>query len=193
MELLFAHMNQHSRVSRESYDHFKTICSERTYKKDEFLVEEGEQSDNVFLILEGVAREYITTKSGEEKNKSLATKGHVVSSVKSSFYKTKSKIAIQALTDLSVIQAPFEDILFMCIMHQDLAHYKYRSLQFSYTELEDRTIDFLCLTAKERFIKFKERYPFMEFEIDKKHIASYLGTTVEELNEIQNSILKTQD
>ena len=59
-----------------------------------------------------------------------------------------------------------------------------------YASLENRTIELATLTAKDRYIKLKNRIPNIDNLIPQYHIASHLGITPIQLSRIRRDLLK---
>ena len=190
MDLLYLHMNSISRVSLETYEDFRTICEDKEYSNHHTLIEFGEVSNKMFFITEGITRTFYINSQGEEVNKSFGKKGELVASSESNFFKTPSQLSCQCLTNIKVIEANYDDIQKMCIKHKEIGYFQYKALQYNYANLEARIIDLLSYNTRERYIKFKEENPTIEFRIEPKHIASYLGISEQDLEDIKSSIIQ---
>ena len=54
---------------------------------------------------------------------------------------------------------------------------------------QERIMNNLSLTAEERFINFKNKYPELLQKVPQKHIASYLGVTPEFYSKMKKKLL----
>ena len=65
-------------------------------------------------------------------------------------------------------------------------------IQKAFVASQKRVIENFSLPAKERYIKFKSRYPNIEQRVPQYMIASYLGVTKEFLSKIKSQIIQNQ-
>ena len=65
-------------------------------------------------------------------------------------------------------------------------------LQRAYVASERRLVRSYSLTAKERYLKFRQDYPLIEQRVPQYMIASYLGITKEFLSKIRNQLILEQ-
>ena len=65
-------------------------------------------------------------------------------------------------------------------------------IQRAFVASQKRVINNLSLSAKERYLEFKQHYPNIEQRVPQYLIASYLGITKEFLSKVRGQIISDQ-
>lgn len=188
MEILFHHMNQISRVSRDSFQHYSKVFHQEIFKKNNHLIHYGQASNDVFFILDGIIQ---ISKFQNEKEviRKFAKKGEVIASNEANMFKTPSKVALKCLSDCSILRANYDQIQNLTLQYTDIAYFQQRAFQYQYSKMEENVADILSNSPKERYLKFKEEFLNYSHLVPKESLASYLHTDLETLEKIQQSFL----
>lgn len=160
--------------------------SERLYKRNEFLIKEGESNDAVFFVEKG-ALKIFTLIEDKEQIIRFAYSGSLVSALDTFISGTATQYYIQALKNSTVkmlSKNKFEQLLAENPKH--LKQWNDVLLQLI-KQMMEREIDLLTQSPIERYKNLLERSPRVFQEIPLKYIASYLRMSPETLSRIQKS------
>lgn len=159
-----------------------------TYKRNDFLLQEGQISRNEFLVVSGSLRQYIVDSKGKEQVLSLCINGWWCGDLRSFLNRTPTMYNIQSIENSEVFainQTNWERLFRTPKMDRRGRI----MLQYALIAKNDRIVRTKSLTAKERYNLFLKSYPEIHNRIPLKYIASYLGITPEFLSELRKSSL----
>lgn len=158
------------------------------YQKGKHLIMAGEIPDTIGFNLDGIFRFYYTDEEGNESTKSFSIKGKPVISYSALVQRRPSYFSIEALSDVSVLQFPFD--LWKEVMDSDLrwCPFTFKLVEAVYIMKEMRERSLLLENATTRYLNFRKDYPDLEGHIKLYHIASFLGMTPETLSRVRNKL-----
>ena len=90
-------------ISRESWDIFAAKLDFHDVKKADFLVRPGNEKRVIFIVMEGVARNYCLDEKGREYTKTFRGPGGVIGPYAEILEGVPSRYFIQAVTDLKCL------------------------------------------------------------------------------------------
>ena len=61
-------------------------------------------------------------------------------------------------------------------------------MELAFASFQNRILENLTLSAKQRYLNFVAAYPSIESEVKNYHIASYLGIATESLSRIRKEL-----
>lgn len=161
-----------------------TLFKEKTYKKGEYFLKEGNICKYVGFITKGMVR-YFVNVDGEEKNYGFGQENEYVSNYESFIPQNISKRNIQFL----------EDAELLLISHKDLERFYAEVLngerfgriivgQLFIQGLQDLD-SFYSDSPEIRYKKFVNDHPDLLQRIPQYHIASYIGVKPQSLSRIR--------
>lgn len=174
-------------ISDDEWDKFKNLLSVLHYKKEEYLVREGDIPEKLAFVVSGMFRAFYLTESGNEKTIVFRGKGKPLSAYSSFVKEQPAKFSIQALEESIVLYITIKD--FEKLMDGNsfwkinMGNY-YMKL---FIEKEKRERELLSDDAETKYRKFLQDYPGLENRIKHYHIASYLGITNVTLSRIRRN------
>lgn len=160
------------------------------YRPGEFVLREGEQVDQVGLVLSGHARSLKTDGAGAPLIVSLLERGSFLGILLAASRSRESPVAVQAQEPLSVLFFPAERLIFpcekICPEHSLLLRNFLDSVAEKSLELNDRIGCLLRPTVREKVCAYlrraamekgSDRIPAVEFSIplDRNAMAGYLN------------------
>lgn len=177
-------------INMDCWNELKTILSFKTIKKEDYFSKEGEKVRGLGFIQKGILRIYYLDDEGNEWNKHfLLENDFVAASV--SLHKN-SITNIQALSETEIIFFPIDSLMKLANKYKDILIF-IQKLTFLYLEQKQaREIDLLSKDAKDKYLAFKDKFPYLENKIQHFHIASYLGITPTQLSRIRKNIAHQQ-
>lgn len=188
MENYIKHLQEQIELTTEQVQLIEQHLVVKHLKKNEFILEEGDYSEEYFFVEQGVIRSYTIDENGKEHVVQFATENWIISDRNSTLCKKTAKFYIQAIEDSTIV-----------ILNEELNHLlnkinpAYNTAQLSLVQnhvrhLQDRIILLLSATAKTRYQEFIRLYPNQINRIPQWMIASYLGITPESLSRVRKEI-----
>jgi len=165
----------------------ESLFTLRKYKKGDTILNMGENTKVVCLILQGIVRGVYIDMEGEEITKCFSKEGEWCC-----FYNMlkdgPSEYWIEALEDCQVAEIKVDQI--------NNILKEYQQLRILYDELyntafmlnDEKGVSFQKMQAKERFYKFTNKYPDIEERVKQEYIASYIGITPSSLSRIKRKL-----
>ena len=171
-------------ISRESWDIFAAKLDFHDVKKADFLVRPGNEKRVIFIVMEGVARNYCLDEKGREYTKTFRGPGGVIGPYAEILEGVPSRYFIQAVTDLKCLSFQYSFYEKMMEDFPDWQVFARKMAEENFMEKEQREFMLLQLPASERLKLFKERFGELADQIPQYQIASYLGITPESFNRL---------
>lgn len=158
-----------------------------TYKKGEFILNQGEVENYVHVISEGAVRFFIP-QDENDTTFGFAFEGHFFSAYDSFIYGSKCAYQIEALTEVKAYRMSKKDLnsLFDNISEGNSIGRKMAE-QF-FIGKQKRELSLLTQTAEERYYSLFKHQPKLIKEIPLKYVASYIGITPQALSRIRARI-----
>lgn len=163
------------------------LSVEKTFKKGDFLLKQGEICKFSFTIIEGVARKFY---NGEKKE--ITTEFYFADDVAISFnsylMQKPSIELIECVTDLRVQCISRDNFEKLKESFPKLITFDLWLTELYAAWLEERLFDFNVLSATERYKKLMLKSPQYLQQIKLTYVASYLGISLETLSRIRSKI-----
>ena len=161
------------------------LFQEKLFNKGQFLAKEGEYSNKVAFIKQGVLRAYVRTNKGEDYNKTFFTENTFVGAYSSLVTGNINLINIQCLTDSTLLVANYKEFTNLYNSIPLIERFSRIVAERFFVSKENREIQLVTLEAKERYELFKTEHLGLDQRIPQYHIASYLGVTPTQLSRIR--------
>lgn len=175
--------------SKEDVD-FVNAKFERIFlKKGDFLLYPNVKATNQYYVLNGCLRSFFVNSLGKDHTTQFAIEDWWISDYTSFFTSEKSVMSIECLQDAEIYKLTREDMNVLCETFPKIEHFFRAKMEKAFAAFQKRILDYLSLTAAERYLGFLKDYPQIVQCVKNYHIASYLGITTESLSRIRKSIL----
>jgi CRP-like cAMP-binding protein len=161
--------------------HFETI----TFKKNEFLLKQGQISNDFFFLETGFIRAFTFDVDGNEVTTNFYRPNSIVFEVASYFKRTPTAENIQALTDCKGWVGKYEKFQVLFHSISEFREFGRANLVNGFIDLKERTLTMINLTAEQRYENLINTRPDIFLNAPLKHIASYLGITDTSLSRIR--------
>ena len=99
---------------------------------------------------------------------------------------------IQCIENTELFQISYDIIEELYIEIPKLERFFRKIIERALVASQKRIVSNFSLTAKERYLLFKETYPKIEQRVPQYMIASYLGITKEFLSKIKSQLIQNQ-
>jgi len=188
--LIIDSISKHIQLSAEEKEHFLSLLQPKSYKRKQFLLQDGDVCKYSTFVIKGCLRGFTIDQNGFEHVLNFAPVGWWIADMYSLLTQKPGILNIESLEDTEVLllsksrqEKLYHDIpqferFFRIITENSLVSY------------QQRLIDNLSLTAEERYHNFCRRYPTLINNLPKKQIASYIGVTPEFFSRMQHNMLK---
>jgi CRP-like cAMP-binding protein len=174
-------------LSKEEMDIVTTLFKEKSYKKGEFFLADGQVCKQVGFVSKGLLRYYINH-DGEDKTYDFAQENNFVCNYESFIPRTPSTKNIQALEDCELMQISYDDLqLFYKTISQAERFGRIVIEQVFIQTLQDLS-SFYTDTPELRYEKILKKHPDLLQRMSQYHIASYVGVKPQSLSRIRKRI-----
>jgi CRP/FNR family transcriptional regulator, anaerobic regulatory protein len=166
----------------------KSLFTERTLKRGDFWIREGEFKADLVFVNKGMLRAYFI-KAEIEKTFDLVIENQVITSANCYSLGLLSNYYIQAVEDshISTISKENLEILFTQTPKWERVG---RIVAEAYTvEQEDRIRSFIADTAQERYANLSQSQPELLQRTPQIYLANYLGITPQSLSRLRRNIV----
>ncbi len=188
--LLLESVAKHIKINKKEENYFTSLLQERKINKKQFLVHEGEVSKDTAFVIKGCLRSYSIDRNGFEHILQFAPAGWWIADIYSVISKQPGNLNIDALRDSEVFilsRENQEKLLDACPKFERF----FRIItENSIAAANNRLLDYMGLSAQERYFSFVKRYPSLTKELPQKLIASYIGVTPEFLSKMKAQVLR---
>ncbi|WP_417291169.1 Crp/Fnr family transcriptional regulator [Corallibacter sp.] len=185
---LLNYIEQYIELTSEEINILSANVTERKYLKGQYILQQGDVCKHSSFILKGCTKMFYIDETGNEHIIMLGVEDWWVSDIGSFINQTPAEFNIQCLEDTTLAQfhhATIEDVFKRV---PKLERFFRKVTERGLSAALNRIIRNFSMTAKERYIFFKETYPKIEQRIPQYLVASYLGITKEFLSKIKKQL-----
>ncbi|MDO6811589.1 Crp/Fnr family transcriptional regulator [Tenacibaculum soleae] len=164
----------------------------RKYLKDQYIVQQGDICKTECFILSGCTKTFYVDDEGQEHIVMFAIEDWWTSDMGSFITQTPADYNIQCIENTELFQISYNIIEELYIEIPKLERFFRKIIERALVASQKRIVSNFSLTAKERYLLFKETYPKIEQRVPQYMIASYLGITKEFLSKIKSQLIQNQ-
>ncbi len=186
MDKLAQHIKSQVTITDDTMGPILSKFSEKHYNKKEHLLQFDSISNYEFFVTSGCLRTYIVDYNGVEHNIFFSIENWWSGDLQSFIDRTPASYSIQALENTTVLAISHESWKILINEVPEFLKYSRGLFRNAVIAQQNRIVQNLSFTAKERYQYFIEHYPNLVQRIAQKHIASYLGITPEFLSMLRN-------
>ncbi|MEQ9425154.1 MAG: Crp/Fnr family transcriptional regulator [Cyclobacteriaceae bacterium] len=185
---LFDYMSRHIELTNEERLKIESLAKVRNYLKGQYVLQQGDVCKYENFVAFGCLKAFHADESAQEHIIMFAIEDWWVSDLGSLLNQTPSDFNIQCLENSQLIQFSSQNL--ETLYHEvPKIERLFRILtQKAFVASWQRIIRGFSLSAKERYLKFRELYPQIEQRVPQYMIASYLGITKEFLSKIRSQL-----
>ncbi|MBT28572.1 MAG: cAMP-binding protein [Thalassobius sp.] len=157
-------------------------------KKNDFFTKEGDISSSLAFVKDGIFRSYYLSQSEEEITYCLTFPNSFITAYSSYISQEKTKINIQAMTDIQLISLPKSEMDSLVNSSKNwLLFFKIITEQY-YIALENRVFQLQTEKAETRYKNLITHRPEYIQKVPLQYLASYLGITQRHLSRLRANI-----
>ena len=177
-------ISQMTQLSKEEELFIEDTFPIKTFKKDTYLLKEGEIAKGSFFIIKGCVREYLL-EDGEEKTIAFYTEQQSFANQSSVSNKTPSKINFVCAEETTVVITLAEKERKLYEKFPRFKEFCLEEMDRIIGEQRDQLTEFYRLKPEERYLKIVKERPDLLNRVPQYQIASYLGVKPETLSRIR--------
>lgn len=185
-ELLLQHINKHVTLDAGEEELLLSLFQFRKLKAKQFLYHEGELHKGQAFVTEGCLRSYTLDHNGFEHILQFAPPGWWIGDMQSLLEQSPAKLNIDAVQNSAYLFITRSDLDRLYLEIPQLERYFRQLLERSLVTYQNRLLDNLSLSARERYENFCRSYPSLILELPQKQVASFIGVTPEFLSKMLN-------
>lgn len=159
-------------------------------KKGSSFINHKARDIKEYFVLEGVCRSYLVDPEGEEITISFFTSSSILSPHVTRTQKGISMLCYEALTDVELATLNAKDFERLIIRNVEVREFANTVLRNELSQKVEKEIGLVSLTAKERLLNFRNKFPLLENLVPHSTIASYLGITNVSLSRLRKDLMQ---
>ena len=181
-------------IEDSSLERLQASLSRKTFAKGERIITQGDVSDYLFIIEEGIVRcFYEDIEEATETTLLFGIEGNLFTSLASVVYDQPSQTSYEALSDVTVLYISFDEFWKLCDECPDLMRWQTHYQLYQLYTLEKRATLTGIGDAYTRYMQYiKMRGADTLTRIPLKYVSQYLNISQETLSRIRSRIAKTQ-
>jgi CRP/FNR family transcriptional regulator, anaerobic regulatory protein len=168
----------------EALDELKSVVRERSLKKKDHFLREGEICKTIGFITKGYIRLYYLHE-GEDITKDFNFETNFCGSNASFTTQTPAHFNIIAMEDLTIQEISRHDLYKLYDKYKSLERFGRLMMESMFDRKEQREAAFLKHDAQKRYDDLLNLYPQITQRVPLKYIASYLGISAETLSRLR--------
>ena len=166
--------------------------TQRKYLKDQYIVQQGDVCKISNFIISGCTKTFYMHPNGQEHIIMFSIEDWWTSDLGSFITQTPADFNIQCLENTELIQFTYDKLEELFLEIPKLDRFFRKIVERAFVASQKRVIRNFSLSAKERYLIFKDTYPKIEQRVPQYMIASYLGITKEFLSKIKSQLIQNQ-
>lgn len=187
-ESFLANIGKYVHLESDEQQLILAVMHPRRLRKRQYFLQEGDVSTHSAYVLSGCIRNYFIDRDGFEHILQFAIEGWWASDLSSFINQQPGRLNIDALEDSELLTLSRIDQLALCEKCPKMEKYFRILSENSLASHQNRLLENLSLTAKERYINFAKKYPLFMQRLPQNQIAAYLGITPEFLSKIRHQM-----
>ena len=179
-------------IEDSTLERLQASLSRKAFAKGERIITQGDVSDYLFIIEEGIVRcFYEDIEEATETTLLFGIEGNLFTSLASVVYDQPSQTSYEALSDVVVLYISFDDFWKLCDDCPDLMRWQSHYQLYQLYTLEKRATLTGIGDAYTRYMQYiKMRGKETISKIPLKYISQYLNISQETLSRIRNRIAR---
>lgn len=147
----------------------------------------GQLQDNFYFVSDGIVRSWMV--SGEDEwTRDFYQPGSFLISNESVLLNIPSVECFEACCQTRLFFIGKNDFEELFLLYPELVKFSRRVIGNSIKSATEHKEALSVINARERYLNFKSKYPYINDIVNRKHLASYLGITVEGLSRIERRL-----
>lgn len=177
-----------SPLSDNAAERLASILIRTELKKNETLLREGEVSDQMYFVQNGLIRQYYY-KNGRDLTEHFACENNIFINIESYLLQEPTYLMIEALEPTVLYGIPYGPLSKLTDEYMDINVLYRRYMELIIVGIQQKIDSFRFETANERYHRLLRERPEIVKRAPLVHIASYLLMSPETLSRVRAGIL----
>jgi CRP-like cAMP-binding protein len=169
------------------FDYVLSHFVAKNFKKNQFVVQEGQPVENDFFILSGCLKSYSTDANGKDHIIQFGLQDWWITDYQAYYSQTTATVNIDCIEGSELLCLSYTNREKLCAEIHKIEHFFRKKTNRRNVALQQRILSLLSSNAEERYNKLLEQQPELFQKVPKQLIASYLGVTRETLSRFNSS------
>jgi CRP/FNR family transcriptional regulator, anaerobic regulatory protein len=189
MTALELKLSKSKHLSQQSLNALLNLWSRvKTLKPKETLIDFSKQDTNLYFVVDGCVRLFITDSKGKETNIGFGYNSTFITSFQSFIDEKPSILCIESILESNLMSISKTNLMALINENKEIANWYRSLLESTLSGHIQRQVELLTLKPAERYDVFVKRSGYLINLIPQKLIASYLMMTPETLSRIRARI-----
>ena len=189
IELILKYISRHIDLSDKEKSILVEHVKVRDYLKGQFIVQQGDVCKYESYVISGCAKTFFIDQEGNEHVVMFAIENWWTADLGSFITQQPADYNVQCLEKTKVAQFSHTSLEQLYAQIPKLERFFRIIIQNAFVASQKRIVRNLSLTAKERYLIFREQYPDIQQRVPQYLIASYLGITKQFLSKIRAELI----
>ncbi|WP_339894831.1 Crp/Fnr family transcriptional regulator [uncultured Algibacter sp.] len=189
---LLNYIDKHISLSQKEEEFLLSKIKYRKYLKGQFIVQQGDVCNYECFVVSGCTKTFYMDEDGQEHIVMFSIEDWWTSDIGSFITQTPADFNVQCLEKTELIMFSFDIIEELYTEIPKLERCFRQIIEKAFVSSQKRLIRNFSLSAKDRYLYFKNQYPKIEQRIPQYMVASYLGITKEFLSKIKSQLIQEQ-
>ena len=189
IELLLKYINRYIDLSDQEIAILSRHVKIRDYLKGQFIVQQGDVCKYESYVISGCVKTFFIDQEGDEHVVMFAIENWWTADLGSFIAQQPADYNVQCLEKTKVAQFSHESLEQLYTQIPKLERFFRIIIQNAFVASQKRVVRNLSLSAKERYLIFRQQYPDIEQRVPQYLIASYLGITKQFLSKIRAELI----
>ena len=187
--LILKNVSKHINLDQTEIDFFISLLEYRKIKKKELIIREGDVVRHDHFVLQGCFKTYSVDDKGDEHIIMFAPEDWWTGDLYSFLTERPSGFYTEALEDSEILQISKTNHEILYDKVPKFERFFRIIFQNALVTQFNRIDQNLSMTADEKYLEFRIKYPQLEQRLPQKQIAAFLGITPEFLSMIRRKMM----
>lgn len=189
IQQLATHIRKFCSIGPEKINILEPYFEQRTFRKKQFLLQEGGRCHEKFFIVKGCVYIYYLRQNGIEQTIDFAIENWWTSDFMAFMHHAPAQFSIRAVETTSVLSITAERQRELLEIMPELDRYFHLVFQKAYAASQVRLRKLYELSKEELYRHFSQDFPEFIQRVPQYLLASFLGFTPEYLSEIRKKYI----
>lgn len=189
---LIDYINRVVQLDQQEEQTLLKLLSFRKLLKGQFFLQQGDICKFSGFVIKGCTKTFYVDDEGQEHVVMFSIEDWWTSDMGSFISQKPADFNVQCLENTELIYFSFEDQEQMLREIPKLERFFRIIIERAFVASQKRVVRNMSMSAKDRYLHFRNVYPKIEQRIPQYLIASYLGITKEFLSKIKSQLISEQ-
>jgi CRP-like cAMP-binding protein len=189
---LLDYINRVVALTEEEELKLSSLISSRKLLKGQYFLQQGDVCKFSGFVISGCTKTFYVDEEGQEHVIMFSIEDWWTSDMGSYISQNPADFNVQCLENTELIQFSYESQQEMMQEIPKLERFFRIIIERAFVASQKRIVRNMSMSAKDRYLFFRNEYPKIEQRIPQYLIASYLGITKEFLSKIKSQLILEQ-